>query len=189
MRDLDDLLNGDVAGAARRSVTPPDFASVRARGRRRRLVAWGTISGACASAAVAVVTAWSLGASTTGTAPPDVVVRPSEPTPPATDRAGLRAERIIDDPDAQVVDVSISPSNPDVRASVWMLCATDRCRHATYAVAVTDDGYTNRAALALPARQRPFLTAAGPAAFHVDLPGKARRARERRRPPDPGEGF
>jgi len=48
--------------------------------------------------AVAVVTAWSLGASTTGTAPPDVVVRPSEPTPPATDRAGLRAERIIDDP-------------------------------------------------------------------------------------------
>lgn len=53
-----------------------------------------------------------------------------------------------------------------------MLCATDRCRHQTYAVAVTDDGYANRAALALPARHRPFLTAAGQAAFHVDLPGK-----------------
>lgn len=187
MRDLDDLLNGDVAGAARRSINPPDFASVRARGHRRRLVVWEAIGGACATAVVAVVTAWSLGVSSTGSPPPDVVVRPSEPDPAPTDRAGLRAERIINDPDAQVVGLSVSPGDPDVRASVWMLCATDRCHDQEYAVAVTEDGYTSHAAVALPARDQPVLTAAGPAAFYVGVPagptcsweGTAARSRSR----------
>lgn len=63
----------------------------------------------------------------------------------------------------------MSPSDPDVRATLWEVCARPRCGRELVALAVTDDGFRTRHVVAMPAGAWPTITAVGDGAFHVRL--------------------
>ncbi len=153
MPDLDDLLRSDLAGTASRSVHPPDFGTVVARGRRRRTRRRATAAAAC------VLVALAAGGTALDRATRSAVPQPTDPRPtphrvktpdPALDKSAPTAEQIVDDPAAYVSEVEVSADDPRVRGVVWELCASKRCARRYTAIAVTGDGFSTRALVAVP---------------------------------------
>jgi hypothetical protein len=51
---------------------------------------------------------------------------------------------VVDDPGARLLDVAVSPEDPQVRAAVWSTCPAPDCSARHVAVAVTTDDSTSR---------------------------------------------
>lgn len=93
---------------------------------------------------------------------PDV---PEDPEPDP--RARAEAEAIITGEHARLVDVAVSPDDPDVRAAVWQDCAPPPgdCR-SRYALALTDDDFRTRAVATRVFTEQAWLSVDG-RYFHV----------------------
>lgn len=68
----------------------------------------------------------------------EVVAAPEAATTPS-------GEDIVDDPDAELIDLATSPTDPDVRVGVWRTCLDPTCGSITVAMALTTDGFDTRA--------------------------------------------
>ncbi len=167
MPDLDDLLRSDLAESAARSVHAPAFDSVAARGRRRRTARRAAVAGAAAVLAATGTTVLAgLGPDRTSVPEPAV---PSPTASPSQQRhPGPDAEKIVDDPRAQVSQVAASPDRPEVRAAVWRQCPSRACDDDHVAIAVTRDGFESRTVVPVPrGGGLPWLTAAAAETFVV----------------------
>lgn len=141
MPNLDELLTGDVADAAAEAVaSPPDLDALRHRGDRRRRVRRTALAGIAAAAVVAAIGVGQVPGADRST-PADQ--RP-KPSPSQVNPANLTPEEIVDNPRATLSKVAVSPTDSDVRATVWQLCGSGRCARAT---AVTADGFETRAVI------------------------------------------
>lgn len=165
MRDLDDLLDDQVSRAATRSATTPPFEEIRAHGqRRRRRHRVATVLGTAVAVSVGVVGVQL--ADVTPDAPPIDVLQPSPPATPGHG-PGPTAKQIVEDPDAQLRQLVVSPEDPGTRAAVWQVCVDAACRRRRTAVTVTGDGFENRSDLVVPGQNYPVVTAVGLDAFYV----------------------
>lgn len=172
MPDLDDLLRSDIAGTASRSVEPPAFGAVVARGRRRRNRSRAAAAAACVLAALAA------GSTVLDLAGHSTEPRPANPQPtlhhvhrpPGPDRGPL-PEQVVDEPAASVDQVVVAAEDPDVRAVVWRLCRTQRCTHVDRALALTGDGFATRSVVRLREDSDPAIVPAGARTFLVSLDG------------------
>lgn len=165
MRDLDDLLTGEVGRSIGRSAGEsarvPDFDRLAARGRRRRTQRRTAVAGVAALVVVGVVGAgqW-VGTDHRATDPDPVAPAPDQRVdrsdqihwtkPDAA--AQQQARAVIEDPDAIAVAGAVDPANPASRAVLWQTC-DDPCDALSMAVAVTDDGFATRTSV-------PFFEAA-----------------------------
>lgn len=170
MSELDELLARE--RARRRGAVPevPGFDGLRERGlrlRRRRRVA------AAGGAALVVVGVLALGqlvggpiggdaqpvaptpsatraATPSPTPTPTSVPRPSgTAVPPAP--APTTPDETVDHPAARLVELVVSPRDPDARVAVWSYCQ-EGCKDPTYVLAVTGDGFATRTALESPGK-------------------------------------
>lgn len=139
MPDLDQLLSSDIADIAADAVEgAPDLTALRARGARRRRVRRTALAGVAAAAVVAVIGIAQL--------PGAERSSPTDPAPnplpdPIVNMAKVTPEQIVDHPRAKLTEAVVSPTDPDLRASVWQLCGGHRCGYAT---ALTADGFETR---------------------------------------------
>lgn len=164
MADLDELLRSDIALAAARAASGPDFDAVRGRGRSRRRRARAVVAGFT----IAAVAAAGLGFALRPTGDPHPApVRPG-PTPAHVKQAQPSARQIVDDSRSVVQQMMAVPGHEDVRATLWRLCATKTCATSYAAVAVTDDGFKTRHLLGLPQGSVASLSVAGPNTFAVN---------------------
>lgn len=169
MPELDDLLRGDVAGAAARSVRPPDFEVVAARGRRLRRRRRAVVAAAACVLAVVASGGVLLGRATTAGAPAPAGPHPSPHQPqPTPDPA---AEQVVDDPAATVTQLAVSPADADVRAVLWQTCS-GRCERRHAAIALTADGFESRALVPVRDGRYPWLQPAGGRSFLVTNDGR-----------------
>lgn len=171
MNDLEPQLlvedAGRTAKAAALSVRPGSFDEVLGRSRRRRRnrrltsVAAAALVGAFGFSVVEQVSdELRRGDGPVAPATPSLPAQPSS-TPPINKTAPSdpSAEDIVDDPRSVLDDVVVSPDDPDVRASVWRLCAGPR-RFCFTAAAFTWDGFRTRTAFTR-GTQTPYISAAG----------------------------
>ncbi len=163
MRDLDPLLDSHVSDAAGRAAEQPDFAGLRARGRRRRARTRAVVAAGFVVVLAMGVTALQL-APTTDSAPP---VDPPPATPSPTSTAELSAEQVVDDPGSRLSGLVVSEGDPDTRASVWSLCVDRSCDNRRYALALSDDGFATRTVLPRTWRDSPVVRSAGDDTFLV----------------------
>lgn len=75
---------------------------------------------------------------------------PMPAPPPASGSPYVDLARIVDDPDARIIGVTVRRTDPSVRSVVWSLCRTPKCFRADQVVAVTNDGFATRHLVALP---------------------------------------
>lgn len=153
MRDLDELLTGGVAGAAADAVdSAPNLAALRTRGVRRRRFRRTALAGIAATVLVVAI-----GPTADRFSSPDPAPSPPSPSPspsPSPDKADpnvplseLTPEQIVDHPKAVLINASVSPTAPDVRATIWSVCDDDRCTREVTATAVTSDAFETRTVL------------------------------------------
>ena len=82
-----------------------------------------------------------------GSASPASSPTSASPASSAPSPSGLDARSpadVVDDPSARLVDVAVSPTDPQVRAAVWWTCPTKDCASRHVAVAVSTDGFATR---------------------------------------------
>ncbi len=156
MRDLDELLTSEISQRAAEAGTPPPFADLVERGARRRRQRRTALSGGVATVAAAALLLVQLpnGAQRSDPTLPgatSTTAGASEPTP----------EQIIEDPGSRLLQLAVSPTDPDLRASVWQWCRTSRCTVTRFAVAITADGFRTRSAADLSTRKVPSLLGLG----------------------------
>jgi len=86
------------------------------------------------------------------------VTGPTWPSEPTVDgQPALTARQVVDDPDAQLLALAVSPDDPDVRLASWALCLDGRsCQSRRFALVVTEDGFASRSVVALPPRAQGY---------------------------------
>jgi hypothetical protein len=134
----------EIADRAAASARTPDFRAIAKRGTRRRRLT--TTSRGVAGVALASVAVLGIH----GIATDRDSLRPTAPTTtPGTSTQStaevpisrLSAQQIVTSPRAQLLHFAASADNPDVRASLWRVCASRSCVRAVAAVAVTTDAF------------------------------------------------
>ncbi len=71
------------------------------------------------------------------------------------------ATDVVDEPAAKLVDVAVSPNDPQVRAAVWWTCPTKACSARHVAVTVSTDGFRTRVVADRVWRNVPTVTVDG----------------------------
>lgn len=97
MRDLESLLNGDIAQAAAEASEVPDLATLRRRGSRRRTLRHASVAGVAALTVVLVLVSVQMVGGARTSAPDPATPSPSRSTStPDTDRVGPLAVQDLD---------------------------------------------------------------------------------------------
>lgn len=171
-----------IAQRAEHAATPPDFADVSRRARRRRrnhtvLSAAGVVVGVAALVAGMQTVDVNRGRP----------VPPAVHTPPATQSpspspspsqgptrvplAKMSAQQVVDSSNSQLFQLAVSPADPDTKAAVWSLCPHGRC---AFALTVTSDDFATSDMMRLPVESYPRVTALSDGSFYIAstaLPG------------------
>ena len=135
----------------------------RRRRTRRRGAAAATVASALVVTVILGVQGLDRGGSPQPAAPTNTTPTPTPTTSTQGDREDLalpRGEDVVDDPDAELVDMAMSPADADVRVGVWKTCLDAACGSIAIAMSVTTDGFETRAIPKQVWRTTPIVTVA-----------------------------
>ncbi len=166
-------------------VVPPSFDDLMVAHRRRRRVV--AIGGAAAAVTILAVGFTGIQAVYDDQAAPIPPANPTATAPaptPTTDRAeepekspidprDLTAEQVVDASGSKLMSLTLSPSQPANRVSVWMACAGGACHRPAYALAVTSDGFATRHLVSVDASQAPAVYPLDSTTFYLAVYDRA----------------